>query len=594
MNGKVVPTSLVRGLALILCATLGLSASPEKEWRVGTIDLKGNHAFPAKKIRSVMETRPASLWRTSLYSPLKLRLDLRSIEALYHDGGYLEAEVSLSNIVYDTLSHRAALAITISEGPLTIIDSVAFVGKTVLAGSELRSSLIIKKGSPLSGIAARRNAAAIAERFAARGYLRANVTDSIIVDAERKKANVLFIVNQGPLCFAGPLRLQGLSGVKPEVVKRELLFSSGDTLVSDAIRKSVKNLYGTGLFNFVLIEPFAPDSAADTLPAGDTMTAPVSLTLDETKFFTVDASFGYGTYDYFRATLRTAYANLFGLGHAIALDGTVNRFIQRAELGYAVPWIFSAPLRAEASAYVERHAITYRGVFEGVRLSFVPRQPERFSYRLWGRYEKTEYIETFRDTAIEPKNTQSVGVDFTYDGLQSGKVRKQGVLLRCAPELAGLGGSGSNQYYRGLIDLRGYFNPLQSLRLSAALSAGYSHGYGAYKRSVPPQARYYIGSEGLRPVRGYATDTVGGTFALVINLFELSIPVYKWIGITLFTDGGYAWESLASARLSDMHWVAGPGLSVRTPLGELRADFAYRLNGRPGWGMPFFSIGSTF
>jgi outer membrane protein assembly complex protein YaeT len=584
----------VRGAVLVLCATLGLSASPAKEWRVGKIDLTGNHVFPVNDIRSVMETRPASLWRTSLYSPLKLRIDLRSIESLYHENGYLEAKVTVSNIVYDTLSRRVALFITISEGPLPLIDSVAFIGKTVLAESELRNSLIIKKGNPLSGIAMRKNAEAITNRLAARGYLKAIVTDSIQVSAEQKKASVLFVINQGPLCFAGPLHLQGLSGVRPEVVKRELLFSSGDTLVSGAISNSIRDLYGTGLFDFVLIEPFAPDSAADTLSANDTLTAPVSVTLVETKFFTIDASAGYGTYDHFRATLRTAYANLFGLGHAIALDGTINRFIQRAELGYAVPWIFSTPLRAEVSTYVERHAITYRGVFEGVRFSLVPRQPEHFSYRLWGRYEKTEYIETFRDTAIEPKNTQSVGVDFTYDGLQSGKIRKRGVLLRCAPELAGLGGSGSNQYYRGLIDLRGYFNPQQSLRLSAALCAGYSHGYGAYKSSVPPQARYYIGSEGLRPVRGYATDTVGGTFVLVINFFELSIPVYKWIGITLFSDGGYAWESLASARLRDTRWVAGPGLSIKTPLGELRADFAYLLNGRQGWGMPFFSIGSTF
>jgi outer membrane protein assembly factor BamA len=74
-----------------------------------------------------------------------------------------------------------------------------------------------------------------------------------------------------------------------------------------------------------------------------------------------------------------------------------------------------------------------------------------------------------------------------------------------------------------------------TLTLSAAVCAGYAHGYGASKGSVPPQARYYIGSGGLRPVRGYATDTAGGTFTLVVNLFELNIPVYKWISFTLFS-----------------------------------------------------------
>jgi outer membrane protein assembly factor BamA len=415
---------------------------------------------------------------------------------------------------------------------------------------------------------------------------------------------VLFMISQGPLCAAGPVSITGLKGVRPVVVERELRFKKGDTLTSVRIKSSVSGLYGTGLFNFVQITP----SVSDAKQTAGTRELPVTVTVDEAKFFTVDASAGYGTYEQFRAAVRTAYANCFGLGHVAALDGNADIFKQRAELSFAVPWIFSAPLRAEIAPYIEHDSIaSYNGLFEGVRLSLVPRQPDRFSYRLWGRYEKTLYlhIDTTKDIVITGtdtvishsdtlmKNTQSVGVDFTYTLLKSAVSRKQGIQLRMSPELAGLGGRSFNQYYRGLVDLRGYSKLFRKAELSAALCAGYAHGYGAGGAPVPPQAQYYIGREGMRPIRGYTNDT-GGTAALVVNLFELSLPVYKWIGVTFFSDGGYAGTGFGSTTFKDMLWVAGPGLSVKTSFGELRADFAWRLNGKTGWGAPFFSLGSTF
>jgi outer membrane protein insertion porin family len=463
-------------------------------------------------------------------------------------------------------------------------------GESALSEQELRRSIHRVAGAPLSPSKIKTDAAAVAEQLTKLGYLQASVSDSIAIDTVHKNAKVLFTINQGPLCYSGTLGIVGLKKVRPRVVKRELRFAPGDTLTSGKIRASIKGLYDLGLFNFVQIAPLMTDSA----PHNNALTAPVMVALDEAKFFTIDASAGYGTYERFRAALETAYSNCFGLGHTMSLDGTANRFSQRAELGYAIPWIFSLPLRTEASAYIERHDITYRGLFEGVGLSLIPRTADRFSLRLWGRYEKTVYIETFRDTVIEPKNTQSIGVDFTYDLRQSLTGRSVGMLFRCSPELAGLIGKNSNQFYRALIDLRCYVDPLHALKLSAAISAGYAREYGAAGGIVPPQARYYIGSEGLRPIRGYATDTIGGTFSLVINCFEADILIYKWIGLTLFADGGHAWENFELAASKDMRWVAGPGLFVKLAFGEIRLDFPYKLNGEKGWGALFLSIGSAF
>ncbi|MBN2035589.1 MAG: BamA/TamA family outer membrane protein [Chitinispirillaceae bacterium] len=582
-----------------ICCLLPHSAYAKKDvWSVGRITVQGNQAVKTNKILGVMETRPSRFWRSSPYSRSKLRFDKRTIEAFYRQQGFLEAEVTVAEVDFDTLDRHVDIAIAITEGKQTTIDTVALIGRTVLDTNELREALACKGGEPFSTLAVQKDITSMTSGMASKGYLKAKVDDGIHVDREERTARVAFSFAQGPLCFTGPLQIQGLEKVRARVVRRELHFNEGDTLTSGSIKKTLRHLYGTGLFDFVQILPSVSDSGNDSSDTSETLTMPVSIVLDETKFFTIDASAGYGTNEHFRASLRTAFANCFGLGHTLALEGKADRFSQRAELSYTFPYFMYLPLRAEAATYVERHDVTYKGLFEGVRIAFTPRLPKRLSYRLWAEYERTDtlYVKESSEFSSDSLqwNTQSLGIDLTLDGRFKSDKGTRGTLVRLEPEIAGLAMQGTNQYYRGLADLRGYFDLTKKVKLSTALSIGYAHVYGEDTTGIPPQARYYIGSEGLRPIRGYPTDTIGGTVAIVINLFELRLPLYKWFGLTLFSDGGGHWETRRDVTKSSMRWVAGPGLSITTPIGELRADFPRRLNGTRGWGSPYFSVGSTF
>ncbi len=83
--------------------------------------------------------------------------------------------------------------------------------------------------------------------------------------------------------------------------------------------------------------------------------------------------------------------------------------------------------------------------------------------------------------------------------------------------------------------------------------------------------------------------------ALVVNLLQAQRAVYKWIGISAFVDGGYAWsDPSVEFNLSDLRWTLGPGIYAKTPVGQIEFDWGYRVNYGPKWGTPYFSIGQAF
>jgi outer membrane protein insertion porin family/translocation and assembly module TamA len=166
------------------------------------------------------------------------------------------------------------------------------------------------------------------------------------------------------------------------------------------------------------------------------------------------------------------------------------------------------------------------------------------------------------------------------------------------------------------------------LRLGAVFGSDFSFGRTA--TFVPPQERLYAG--GPNSVRGFrqnelgpsvyiptSYDTVGtdglprtsvapgdtvflransaeanqravptGGNTSIVGNFELRIvspflpSLIKW---TLFTDVGELWnrgEGVRGLGFRQLKWTPGAGISIRTPIGFLRADLAYNGYSRPG------------
>jgi outer membrane protein assembly factor BamA len=207
-----------------------------------------------------------------------------------------------------------------------------------------------------------------------------------------------------------------------------------------------------------------------------------------------------------------------------------------------------------------------------------------------GYFEQTLVVD-FRDDQVEPR-LGAYGELRVHEGT--------------------IAAGGAFNYLRAIPEVRGYV-PL------GPVVFGTRARFGAFWGDVPVTERFFAG--GANSQRGFGerrlspfVDTVlNGTLvhipyggAAMIELSEEArFPLGSLFGLELggvaFLDGGDDTETVSQLDVANLHWAAGPGLRVKTLIGAIRLDVAYRLN-RYGPGEPdpnsrlafHLSIGEAF
>jgi outer membrane protein insertion porin family len=592
----------INGLVMIFGAMTFASAvenrGSQRPWIVKEVHFTGNTSISSSDLLGGMDTRPSRLFGKVKFSRPLLNADIDAIEYLYRDRGFLGIQVRAGELMRDPSSRRMTVNIKISEGPQTLIDSVRIEGSSIFRESEIKRLIQARALMPYSILKLSVDQQRILDGMAARGYPLSSIERSDRVDSVTHKATVIFLIDQGPLAMAGALKVNGAKRLRPVIVKRGMTFRQGDTLTTGHIQRSERQMLETGMFKYVQITASIADSTRLHRSSGP-VSLPVNIHVEEADFYRIQGGIGYGTYEGVRLSMQTSYGNVLGLGRTIGLYGKYNRLIKSLHLHYTVPWFLMLAPTAEAEAYGEHHdEVTFTGDLKGLTLSLLGKTQWNFGYRMFTSFEWVNGL------TVKPQlsglsrlahynNTQSFGIGFTVDFRDNLFDPVKGLLVTSDAELAGLIGTGTNHFYKFMVDVRGYFPVVHHLYGATAAAAGYVNGYGADKAVVPPQELFYAGSESIRPVRGYAPggvgDAVGGRFAVLFNVLELRFLAAKWLKVAGFADAGYVWTSGSKFSVHDLRWTAGPGIRLRTPIGMLSMDFGIRLNG-PTRGKTGFSV----
>ena len=85
------------------------------------------------------------------------------------------------------------------------------------------------------------------------------------------------------------------------------------------------------------------------------------------------------------------------------------------------------------------------------------------------------------------------------------------------------------------------------------------------------------GWEVLRFSENEQNEPNGERIRLMTNI-ELRQKIYKSFGMTIFSDGGLLAEVLPKAIFSELKWDMGIGITIDTPLGPARLDYAIQLD----------------
>lgn len=622
---------------------------------VASIRFKGRHKVSARELKAALRTKPPSIWPWAEPSPFRLDFlaaDTSAIRGAYRNHGYLDARVDSVRVVPSRDGRQVSLEYVLTEGRLSTIRRVGFVGVTRVPEKVLRRAIYARAGRAFNPGYVVVDTARVAAEYKDRGYNPVVSASAVREHPDSLHVQVVYTVEEGGRYKNGQTYLSspGQVHVREHLIRRELLMRPGRFFRISKVDESQQHLYETGLFSQVQIT---------TLPDSTNHLMEYDLRVQERKPRWVDAGAGSGSTERFRVLADWGHHNLFGRGlqagvsGQLALDGTGKLLRRRVETSLAEPWAFHTRTKGTVTVYYEDgrdvtdtswvRPYDARGVSFSLRRSLALRTQlylvqdntyinQKFDllrtdsvtlHRLDSlQLEVPPYYSTHRltlgydrDVRDNPLNpiigsTQSVAAEIAGGPLHGGtflfdKFEGSGSVYRPS------GASGNVWAFRARV---GLIRPFGRIAPSFTPDVNVDRDVDR----VPRDDRFRIG--GVNSLRGYDENEIpssGGLVLLLANA-ELRMPLIGPLGIEAYVDAGNVWARPEYMRAGqfvpkvsdepmhdgDVRYAVGLGPRLNLPFGPLRLDFTWGLRpelnpndpSRRVWHIaaPQFGIGSSF
>ncbi len=585
--------TLVILIVLMLCG----SASAQIQWKVKSVTITGNEAFSDQMLSGMMASRPPSLFYRPRYHEKVFRDDLTVIQRFYRQKGYLNARVNGQAVRFDSSSKRVYLAVEIDEGPLTRVEGVSMLGNRAYPDSVLLPFIPLSPNDPLDAGLLEKGTLALLTFYADSGYLNARVTPETRIDAELNRALADFIISEGVQQTVDTIKISGNNRTRLEIIKQELRFQSGSTVSYQKLITSQRNLYLTGLFESVFVQP--------DQPGPDPSMRNIIVELKEKPAIELSAAAGYGAVDRLRGRFEIHNQNWTGRGLKIGLALKASAVTRSADAGFTAPRIGGTAWRLDIKAGISRQKEPGYTVIEpAVRMSISRTLTDqlRFQSSLRSVWAKLSEIRTEAPPADSLSRIRSMNYSFIYDSRDNFFDPSSGLFAEGIHELGSAFGYGFGDLHRVIIRLRAYVSA-GGMVAASALEAGWMYSRDGLD-AVPLQARFYTGGpasvrgfgyQRLGPIDAFGMPT-GGSLKLVWNIIELRIPIWKMAGLALFCDAGNVWENREDLKNRPLRVTPGAGIRFQTPIGVARLDCGINISPMKGekkvrW---MFNLGQHF
>lgn len=625
MHLRPVVSHIVIAILAIGCASHKPHPSSPKI-RIGRIDVKGAASADRKELLGGLglvhardDGRP--------FERYLVAMDRRRVRGYFARRGFFDVTIEV-NVERGTSAVDVTFAIV--EGARARLARVEITGLppgASITEAQLRALIALEDGAPYDHATWELARPAIISALENAGYAHARIDDTVFADRTRNVAVIRIRIDPGPLVRFGAVTLTGVGGDLAEAARARLQVEEGAVYSTSAIDRSREALYEMGRFSMVRVEtkrgerdevvPLAIEVALATrhelrLGGGAGMD-PTSFEVRGRASYSI-AGWPRPLYTT-RAELRPAVARLRDQSqtsprletHAAIERLDLFRLRMRGELEGGFDYVSVEPYtsvgprlhvglrtpllerRVHVAAGWRIQALQFRDLHPALDPALIERLGLTGTYVL-GFYEQNVIVD-LRDNPVAPRRggygelrveegTRAAGGEFTY--------------AKLVPELRGYASLGS---------------------LTAVAHAR----FGAILGDVPVTRRFFSG--GANSQRGFperrlapfATGLVDGASrtvpygggALLELGAELRAPLGTIRGLVIggvvFLDGGDVTERAPALDPLDVHWAAGAGLRIATPVGPFRFDLGYRLN-RTGAGEPLpgqwfafhLSIGEAF
>ena len=606
---SVVPQIVSRGedrVDLVYVVTEGAKTT------VRQINFVGNHVFGKRQLAAVIKTSVTNvlsfLTGGDVYDPDRVAEDREQLRLYYRSKGYADASVTSAKAEYDPAIKGFTLTFSIDEGPLYHFGEVNVVSNVPGLDSEkLRRLLLARPGAMFDGNVLDKTDEVLAIELAKLGYPFAQAVPRTTRDADARRVDVAFVLDQGPRTYIERIEIHGNTRTRDYVIRREFDIAEGDAYNKTLIDHAERRLKNLNYFKTVKIAR-QPGSVSDRVVLD------VEVVEQSTGDFSIAG--GYSTTDGLLAEVKVGDRNFLGSGKAVSASVTYGQYARGIDLSASEPYFLGSRVSAGIELYGRQNQASpyqsYGSDIYGATMQFGTPLTEQIGVQY--RYSLYNQNVTLDPTSLAaapslpiqqaalagPQLVSSIGDAVTYNTLDNTKNPTSGINSQLKQDLAGLGGD--VKFLRTTEDLRSYHPINDDVVSLVRAQGGYVTGWGGQQVPLlnsffggPTMVRGFapngFGPRDLAP--GTTTDNVGGSmywattaelqsnipgvpqeYGLKASAFVDAGSVFRYSGPTAFPGSA---QSLQVANNNIVRSSVGVGLTWASPFGALTVNYAVPL-----------------
>ena len=583
---------MIRNFKAYICPLIlmGTIYGQDDQYFINDLKIEGNESISKNEILFIVRQRPPNFFfRRPKFDPRLLRLDALTLKNYYYSKGFLDVVINESYTVKDNSNKNNFVNIlyNVVEGKQYHLSKVDINGNELISQKKVTKLLGLKINAPYNPVGLNDNLYLLENEYQKLGKLFATIT---LKDEIKDSVEIKIDIDEGKYIYINNTRIERKGNIDSAIVMRELNYESGDLFSKIKVDKSSKQLRELGIFSTANIYP-EKVSKSDTLvnmvidlrrykqrewnSSGGY--DPISFAEGAPELSALSATIEWRNRAFFNSSKQFSTKIMAGIPFEV--DFVAPRL--RYDVSLSSNWFLGIRFPTKIVGYYERFIIYEEQEYQESIDRFGTNLTQRF--RLKGRsYVETKSLwEYFADASEDNIQERSVSLKVNIDRKDDPLFTKEGLLFSGVIKSAGFGGSRAyskidltfNTYYP--LTKRSVF----AMRIQFGKLWGWDNKYDDYSFE-----KFYLG--GSTSMRGWEVlrfsedennEPNGEAIRLMTNI-EIRQKIYKSFGMTIFSDGGLLAEVFPKEFYSELIWDSGIGITIDTPLGPARLDYAIQLN----------------
>ena len=590
------------------------------------INVVGNTVFPDDALIDQF-TLKTSNWLSFFknddkYAREKLSGDLERLRSYYLDRGYINMDISSTQVSMTPDKKHVYITVNIQEGQKYTVREVKLGGELKVPEDQVQALLLVQKGQVFSRKLMTSTSELITRRLGNEGYTFANVNGVPQTDEKDHTVDITFGIDPGKRAYVNRINFRGNTKTDDKVLRREMRQMEGGWASTYLIDQSKVRLERLGFFKDVNVETPAVAGVDDQLD--------VNYAVEEQASGSITASVGFAQSAGLILGGSITQNNFLGTGNYASLGLTRSSYQSKYNIGFTDPYFTTDGVSLGYNAFysktdynkyyddgVSYYAINSFGL--GATLGYPINETSRLSFGLTAQHDSIEpgtysadEIYDFVEREGKEFTNFKANLGWSESTLNKGVLATRGHSQNLNLMVTTPGSSLS--FYK--IDYSGqtYVPVTNSTTLRFHTKLGYGSGYGSTD-GLPFYETYTAGGEGS--VRGFESGTLGprntpatGAYAsagqayysdrdtealggniLITGGAEYLFPVpfikdNKSVRTSVFWDVGTVYsdkcylsttQGCGSVDLSQMASSVGVGVTWYSPLGPLSVNLAYPI-----------------